>query len=236
MMKPTIRLTLYLARENARAVILRTGPSKLNRLILWDRDTDTFTDGQWLKARIYPERCDLSADGRHFLYFALDGRWDSESLGSYTAISQPPWFTALALFAQGDTWAGGGRFLDRRRFHLHTADEASDLIGRATEVERVFRVTPEGRNTLGFADARGRRVNLDAASLALAEGRDQAAPLATEYRTEGAKLYRLDAAGDRHLIRDFTDMAFEPMRAPYDWREPDTAEPEPWHPLDGDTV
>ena len=52
------------------------------------------------------------------------------------------------------------------------------------------------------------------------------------YDTMGGKLYRRDGL-DLTLIRDFTDMTFEPIRAPYDWRDDETTTPaaKPWHPL-----
>lgn len=52
------------------------------------------------------------------------------------------------------------------------------------------------------------------------------------YDTKGGCLYRQRGA-DRELIRDFTDMAFETIRAPDDWRE-GTGEDAPWHTLGGD--
>ncbi len=61
---PTLRLHLFFATQNDRAVILRQGPSKLFRMILWHRDTDRFEDGQWLKHKVYPDRCALSPDGQ----------------------------------------------------------------------------------------------------------------------------------------------------------------------------
>ena len=54
------------------------------------------------------------------------------------------------------------------------------------------------------------------------------------YDTMGGKLYRR-LGQDLELIRDFTQMEFEPIRAPYDWRdETDPDESRPWHPLDTD--
>ena len=59
---PAIPARLYgiLARDVDRAVILRRGPSRLVRVILWHTDTDRFEGGQWLRGRIYGERCALS--------------------------------------------------------------------------------------------------------------------------------------------------------------------------------
>ena len=69
---PSLRLHLFHARDTTRTVILRQGPTKTCRMILWDRDGDKFQDGQWLKQKVYVERCDLSPDGEHFIYFTLD--------------------------------------------------------------------------------------------------------------------------------------------------------------------
>ena len=55
-----------------------------------------------------------------------------------------------------------------------------------------------------------------------------------KYDTQGGKLYRRRGM-ELELIRDFTDMTFEPIRAPYDWRDKaETGETPAWHPLDGE--
>ncbi len=202
--EPTISLSVFTARNSSRAVILRKGPSKLYRMILWDRDSDRFEDGQWLKARVYEERCDLSPDGAHFLYFALDGRWQREAEGSWTAISKPPYFTALALFPQGDTWGGGGYFLEDRKYVVNTGPDTADIIGKAGPLKR-FIPGPDAKPW--------RQRSPDS----LRQGKD--------WMVEGAQLFRLRDQ-KRILLRDFTDMAFEPIRAPYDDR-PETL---PWEP------
>lgn len=107
------RLSLLFARDAPRAVIFRRGPSKQVRLILWKTDTDTFEGGQWLKGRIYPEKCHLSPDGKYLIYFAGNFKYPHEP-ETWTAISRPPYLTALAFWAQGDTWQGGGQFTDNR--------------------------------------------------------------------------------------------------------------------------
>ncbi|MGB3409395.1 MAG: hypothetical protein WBA67_18075, partial [Jannaschia sp.] len=86
-------LTLFFAIETDRAVILRRGPARHTRMILWHRDTDQFEDGQWITKKVYADRGDLSPDGRHFLYFALDGQWAGLARGAYTAVSRPPYWT-----------------------------------------------------------------------------------------------------------------------------------------------
>ncbi|MGP1356543.1 hypothetical protein [Roseicyclus sp.] len=209
---PTLRLHLFFATENDRAVILRQGPSRLFRMILWHRDTDRFEDGQWLKHKVYVERCDLSPDGRHFLFFALDGKWGGAAGGSYTAISRPPFFTARVLHPQGDTWGGGGVFLSNDTYAVDGCG-ADDILRHRTGLRRVPRGAPSPLSLqipawTALQKAKAQRVA------------DHG------YRTEGARLHRLADGG---LIRDFTDMSFEPILAPY----ADTPRAA-WHPLDGE--
>jgi len=40
-------------------------------------------------------------------------------MSSWTAISKPPYFTALALWPKGDSWNGGGWFLNDRKIRLN---------------------------------------------------------------------------------------------------------------------
>ena len=243
---PVVRLHLFFARDNDRAVILRQGPTRQFRMILWHRDTDTFEDGQWVKQQVYVDRCSLSPDGQHFIYFMLDGKWDSPGRGSYTAISKPPYWTALSLFPVGDTWSGGGAFIDARHYY---ADGEADIIGRTEGIQRVFRGKPDKGCTTGLRLESGGRAPLDreATRRLLAEPVPKEPwalfdrmriPTGSEldrYDTRGGKLHRRHGL-DLELIRDFTDMAFEPIRAPYDWRgDPETGETAPWHPLDGET-
>src|SRR5947209_589019 len=104
------RVHILLARDARLGVVIRRGPSKQVCTLLWDRTCDRFRVGQWLKGRIYERRSDLSPDGKHLLYFALNGKWQSESRGSWTAISRAPYLKAAAFFPAGDTWGGGGLF------------------------------------------------------------------------------------------------------------------------------
>ncbi len=113
------RLHVLLARDTPYAVILRRGPSKTTCSIGWDRRKDTFTIGQWLRGRIYERRSDLSPDGKHLIYFAMNGRWTSETKGSWTAISKAPYLKAITLLGKGDCWHGGGLFRTNTRYWLN---------------------------------------------------------------------------------------------------------------------
>jgi hypothetical protein len=107
------RLFVLLARSAPVGVILRRGPSDWVQLIKWRMDKDSFEPGQWFKGRIYERRCDLSPDGLLFIYFAHKGsNWarNPSYTHAWTAISKPPYFTALALWPKGTTYEGGGLF------------------------------------------------------------------------------------------------------------------------------
>jgi len=113
------RLHVLLARDASAAVVIRRGPSRHTAVIGWDRKTDKFKVGQWLYGRIYERRCDLSPDGEHLIYFAMNGRWESSVKGSWTAISKAPYLRAVSLFAKGDCWHGGGLFQTSTKYWLN---------------------------------------------------------------------------------------------------------------------
>jgi hypothetical protein len=115
------RLFLILARKAPVAVIFRRGPSKWVQLIKWNTDTDIFEPGQWFHGRIYERRADLSPDGSFLIYFAqkINRRTMQESKYAWTAISRPPYLTALALWLQPDCWNGGGLFRSQKFLQLN---------------------------------------------------------------------------------------------------------------------
>lgn len=122
---PPGRLYGILARKAAVAVLFRRGPTKQVQLIRWDTATDRFEPGQWLKGRIYERRSDLSPDGRLLVYLAAS--WKASlgpQAGSWTAVSRPPYFTALARWTKGDAWSGGGLFQDDGHLGLNNGGGA----------------------------------------------------------------------------------------------------------------
>jgi hypothetical protein len=121
MMTPLCRVSLVFARDAPIAVAIRRGPSRMVEVVKWQTDTDQFEHGQWFYGRIYAERCGLSPSGSLFVYFAMKyGRIDTEKgyEQTFTAVSRPPYLTALAMWPQGDTWGGGGRFIDDQTLRL----------------------------------------------------------------------------------------------------------------------
>lgn len=147
-LKPQVRIYAILAREANRAVVFRRGPSKRVQLLLWHTDTDKFLDGQWFKGRIYERRCDLSPSGNLLVYFAANYKLPYYS---WTAVSKPPFLTALALWPKGDCWGGGGLFDKERKLRLnHGAHEMTLAEGFA--VPSRVRVEQIGSHAGGGED------------------------------------------------------------------------------------
>ncbi len=113
------RVHILVAKDSDNAVVIRRGPSKQTCIIGWDRRKNSFKVAQWLKGRIYERRCDISPCGKHWIYFAMNGKWDSETKGSWTAVARAPWLKAIGLFPKGDCWNGGGLFLDDQPYWLN---------------------------------------------------------------------------------------------------------------------
>ena len=132
------RLWVLLARKSDVALILRRGPSKQVLAIRWHRKDDTFYLGQWLKGRIYEHRCDLSPSGDLLLYFAASHKGPYRS---WSALSRPPFLTALALWPKGDCWGGGGRFESEREFSLNHLPHQTSLA-ETFQLPKRFTVAP----------------------------------------------------------------------------------------------
>ena len=129
------RIHVLLASDSPRALVIRRGPSDCVATVLWDRHRDEFQLGQWLKGRIYERRSDISPDGQYAIYFAMNGKWQSESKGSWTAISRVPYLKAIAFLPKGDCWHGGGLWTGKNSYwlndgHGHSTGLASPAVHR----------------------------------------------------------------------------------------------------------
>ncbi len=127
------RLHVLLARDARVGVVIRKGPSERVCTLLWNRRTDEFTMGQWLKGQIRPRKCDLSPDGKHLIYWAKSASWRPDVSGPYTAVSRAPYLKALSLYALHSTYYGGGLFTRSGRYWLYSVGE---VIRESREVTR----------------------------------------------------------------------------------------------------
>lgn len=113
---PSTRCYVLIAREAPVAAVFRRGPSGVVQLLKWNLADDTFEEGQWFKGRIYERRADLSPSGEHLIYFAAKHK---APMYSWSAISKPPYLTALALWEGMGAWGGGGLFDDETHVQLN---------------------------------------------------------------------------------------------------------------------
>jgi hypothetical protein len=126
--------------------VLRRGPSDWSHVGKWDVAHGRYQSGAWLRGNLYPQRCDLSPDGRWFCYFTLKGaaRWKAGS--TYVAISRLPWLTALAAWGTCGTWTRGAHFVeDRSIWQVGPADEGDatpcrQRVGIALTLPATFAV------------------------------------------------------------------------------------------------
>jgi hypothetical protein len=124
-MKP--RLFGIPATRSPVVAILRRGPSDWSQVNRWDPVAGTFQRGSWIHANLYPQRCDLSPDGRWFSYFTLRQTSTWAAGPTFIAISRLPWLTALAAWGTCGTWTCGLHFVDDRRTWEVGAPEEGDI-------------------------------------------------------------------------------------------------------------
>lgn len=141
---PPPRLHLLQAPRAHVGVVFRRGPSKRTEIVRWDMRSDTIERGHWFTGRFYERRSDLSPHGELPVYFAskfnADTIEDEEYTYAWTAVSKPPWLTALALWPKGDCWWGGGMFTGRGSLRLNVATVASGALG---EYRTIVDLTPD---------------------------------------------------------------------------------------------
>jgi len=155
------RLYAILATDAPVGIILRRGPSRWVRLIKWNTKTDTFESGQWFHGRIYEDCCDLSPDGTKFAYFATKYNKrtmaaDKEITFAWTALSLPPYLTALALWpSDRSTWYGDSFFESNSFLKLnlapgHTNPHPDHLPPNKLKTEIASELTEKRRNSRGW--------------------------------------------------------------------------------------
>jgi hypothetical protein len=196
--RPPARLFVLLARDAPTALVIRRGPSAWCHLVRWDLATDRLEHGAWIRGRIFAERSDLSPDGELLVAFVYQGaRARTTYTDAWTAVSRPPWLHALALWPQGPTYGGGGRFTDRRTLVLRACSTATHPDHPAIGLS----VSPGDPPVHDVADA------VEGADWA-GRGSDRRLVFA-----RAGKLYRRDGRDDA-LVADLGALEPEPAPAP----------------------
>lgn len=85
-----------------------------------------------------PVTLDDEAAASLFLYFAASYRTKNVKYKcTWTAISRPPWLTALALWPIGDTWGGSGTFIREGQINITEGTEKVTLAPEFSLKKRV---------------------------------------------------------------------------------------------------
>jgi hypothetical protein len=203
--KPACRLFVIPAAEAPVAVVVRRGPSAWVQIIRWNTERDTFEDGAWIRGRVYAEKCDLSPEGSLFVYFVARNRRHEAEAGygcAWTAVSRPPWLTALALWPADTTYGVGGRFLSDGSLVLRT---------EAGAFHPNFPPPPWLHFSAGGSDYHQSSGEIERAEWS---GRDQRDRIIF---TRGGKLFRRARIRGRVVdkeLADFNGRAPDPQRAP----------------------
>jgi hypothetical protein len=124
---PPPRLFGIPAARTPIVAILRRGPTGWSHLGRWDVARGVYEPGAWIRGNLYPQRCDLSPDGRWFCYFTLKGSARWEVGATYIAISRLPWLTALAAWTTCGTWTRGLHFVEDRKVWQAGVPQAGEV-------------------------------------------------------------------------------------------------------------
>ena len=131
--------------------VLRRGPSDWFHVGRWTLDPPSFEPGAWFRGQLYPQKCDLSPDGRWLLYSALDGgaTWAAGTI--YEAVSRLPWLHALAAWNAGTTYTRGLRFVARGE----GVDVGAPDVGDAAPLLQRWAVAPNRAEQFAVERRRG---------------------------------------------------------------------------------
>jgi hypothetical protein len=131
--------------------VLRRGPSDWMHVGRWDVDAGSYEAGSWLRGTLYPQRCDLSPDGRWLSAFILKHPADWPAGSTYIAVSRLPWLHALVAWGMDGTWSRGASFVeDRATWRMSAPD-----VGDATPIRRRFGMTINPSHSFAVERRRG---------------------------------------------------------------------------------
>ena len=194
------RLFVIVASDADVAAVFRRGPSDWYHVIKWNLEDDSLESGAWFRGRIYPEKCDISPDGKLLLCFVHQGRKGTSSYSdSWTAVSRVPWLTAIALWPSGTTYGGGGRFVS-----------STHVILRMSSASEAHREHPPCGLTYEFGSP-ALHASTNEVVGADWSGRDRNGRLIYALRS---RLFRRNGNENDRLIADLTLMPPDPTQAP----------------------
>ena len=94
----------------------------MTAVIGWNRDTDRFTVGQWLKGKI--QDFDLSPNGKYWIYTAMSGTGSS----SWTALARVPYLKALDFYRTNGYSFPVVRFISDKAYCFGYPIDKSEIV------------------------------------------------------------------------------------------------------------
>jgi len=152
------RIEILNARKVNTSIIFRRGPSKWVQLLKWNTETDEIIEGQWFKGRIYSKKSDLSPCGNYLIYFAAKFK-EKKNQYAWTAISKPPYLTAIAMWRKSDTFDGGGLFENVNKLYLN--HRRVDYIPEINSNLKNLQITLNKTNWPEIYDIEGAKMKRD---------------------------------------------------------------------------
>jgi hypothetical protein len=215
---PATATFAYVAAGARTALVLRRGPTRHTRMLRWNLRDDALTPGQWFVGRVYERACSLSPDGELFLYYARKGP------NTFTALSRPPYFTALAFWPHNTFVTGGGFFASEHKLVLGVPFEDPYAHGdfpAGFEIVNVWQYFFPGRTFTGWGHVVRKAPEANQGwHFRTPEAYEKASPRHAHYRLErraadGGVRYRVvQGDGARALRHDL---------GPVEWAEWDPA-------------
>lgn len=127
-------------------VVIRRKPSKCYHIMLWNTETDELQHGAWFWGKIYPERSDISPDGRRLVFFAYGNNGIIK-----TMVCRPPNLRPFFATQEADAQLGGGFWVNSKyltwnsptiiRHPLHAEIEAMEQ--RIKDYQVSFPIPPK---------------------------------------------------------------------------------------------
>ncbi len=194
------RVQAIFASEAPVGLVFCRGPSDWWQLFLWKTRRDEFEAGAWFRGVLRPQLCDLSSDGKLFVYAATKFRRSKgEPPRSWTAVSRPPWISPLVAWENCGSWTGGGKFTSNRRLLVDAEGPVQRGSVGCLEVEYGDAPMHQPRNPAAATEDGADWISRD--------------PSDSIVFSRGGALYRRSSIGVR-LIREFPEKIPDPRPPP----------------------
>lgn len=127
MVGKSTKIRIEFAINGSKAVIVREGPAKWTRMLLWDTRTDRIVPGQWIHSHV--PYFTINSDASLVLAFIQSYR-RRHGCGPWVALSRSPWFTALGIWKIGDSWGGRCGFITDQKIFVTPGIEEVEFEGK----------------------------------------------------------------------------------------------------------